>query len=213
MDIRQVSNEKKYDLAAPCYDILAYIITLGQASKLYKEVSKRLHVPESGSVVELGCGPGSVIPSLLDNLDKSCEITGIDFSSKEISIANRKKETNGWNNVYFECMDMYDYAPNKKVDTVVFCLSLTGMPDYKKAINKALSILKPGGQLLILDSFPLFGKWYYPIANMYTYLKSFVVGAKPLSEIVQYINEVSSIVENKVMVSGVYTLIDARSKV
>lgn len=213
MDIRQVSNKKKYDLAASCYDIIAYMMSLGQASKLYKEVSKKLQVPKSGLVVELGCGPGSVVPSLLDVLDENCEITGIDFSSQMIAIANRKKETNGWHNVHFECMDMYEYAPDQKVDTVVFCLALTAMPDYKKAIDKALSILKPGGQLLILDSFPLHGKWYYPIANMYTYLKSLVVGAKPLKEIIHYISEVSSIVENKVMVSGVYTLIDARTKI
>lgn len=211
MDIRQVSNKKKYNLAASSYNVIAYVMSLGQASKLYDEVSSKLEVPYGGSVVELGCGPGSVVPSLLKVLDKSSNITAIDFSSRMISIANDKKKANGWDNVQFQCIDMYDYTPDEKVDTVVFCLALTAMPDYRKAIDKAVSLLKPGGQLLILDSFPLTGKWYYSIANLYTYFKSLVVGAKPSKEIIKYIGEVASILENKVMVSGVYSLIDARS--
>ncbi len=212
MDIRQVSNKKKYDLAASSYNFIAYIMSLGQASRLYEEVSIKLNVSEGASIVELGCGPGSVIPCLLNTLDEKSQITGIDFSSQMIAIANRKKEDNRWKNVHFECMDMYDFSPDKKVDTVVFCLALTAIPDYKKAIDKALSILKPDGQLLILDSFPLKGKWYYSVANMYIYFKSLIVGAKPSKEIVNYISQVMSIVENKVMLAGVYTLIDARVK-
>lgn len=132
MDIRQVSNKKKYDLAASCYNVIAYIMSLGQASNLYKEVSVKLQVPEGGSIVEMGCGPGSVVPNLLEKLDENSKIIGIDFSSQMISIANRKKEANNWNNVHFKCMDMYEYVPDSKVDTVVFCLALTAIPDYKK---------------------------------------------------------------------------------
>ncbi|MBU0946213.1 MAG: methyltransferase domain-containing protein [Proteobacteria bacterium] len=210
MDIRQVSNKKKYDLAASCYDAIAFILSLGQVARLYREVSQRLDVPGGGSVVELGCGPASVIPDLLEKIDNSSEIIGIDFSSEMIALANRKKEVNGWKNVHFECMDMYDFTPVKQVDAVVFCLALTAMPDYKKAIEKAISILKPGGQLLLLDSIPLHSKWYHPLANAYTYFKSIVVGAKPTREIVRFIADKMTIVENKEMVFGVYTLINAK---
>ena len=128
-----------------------------------------------------------------------------------IDIANRKKETNGWNNVRFECMDMYDFSPAQKVDAVVFCLALTAMPDYKKALEKAISILKPGGQLLIIDSIPLYSKWYHPIANAYIYLKSMVVGAKPVADISNFIEEKTVRFEIKEMVFGVYTLINVRA--
>ncbi len=33
MDIRQVSNKEKYDLAASIYDVIAYLMSLGQAKK------------------------------------------------------------------------------------------------------------------------------------------------------------------------------------
>ena len=210
MDIRQVANKKKYDLAASSYDFIAFIMSLGQATHLYIEVANRLDIPPGGTVVELGCGPASVVPSLLKTIAKSSKIIGIDFSTQMIALANRKKEVNGWHNVQFECMDMYEFSPSSKVDAVVFCLALTAMPDYKKALEKAISILQPGGQLLIVDSIPLNSKWYHPIANAYIVLKSMVVGAKPVKEIFDFIEERTTKIERKEMVFGVYTLISAR---
>ena len=210
MDIRQIANKSKYDLAASSYDFIAFLMSLGQAHRLYDEVARNLDAPHGCTVVELGCGPASVVPSLLKKIDDSSHLIGIDFSGRMIDIANRKKETNGWTNVQFECMDMYDFAPAQKVDAVVFCLALTAMPDYKKALEKAISILKPGGQLLIIDSIPLDSKWYHPIANAYIYLKSMVVGAKPVKEIIQFIEERTTQVETREMVLGVYTLIKSR---
>jgi ubiquinone/menaquinone biosynthesis C-methylase UbiE len=212
MDIRQVANKNKYDLAASSYDLIAFLMSLGQASRLYNEVANTLEVPKGGTMVELGCGPGSVVPSILRKYGESIEIVGIDFSRKMIDLANRKKVSNGWRNVQFKCMDMYEFSPTKKADSVVFCLALTAMPDYKKAIEKAISILKPGGQLLIIDSIPLKSKWYHPISNAYIYLKSVVVGAKPVGAIVDFVNEKAARVERREMVFGVYTLIDAKRK-
>ncbi len=210
MDIRQVANKNKYDLAASGYDAIAFLMSLGQAPRLYDEVAIKLDLPQGGTVVELGCGPASVVPSILKKYGESIEIIGIDFSSKMIDLANRKKAIHSWRNVRFECMNMYDFSPKEKVDSVVFCLALTAMPDYKRAIEKAVSILKPGGQLLIIDSIPLKSKWHHPISNAYIYLKSMVVGAKPVGAIVDFINERTTQVEEREMALGVYTLIDAR---
>lgn len=78
--------------------------------------------------------------------------------------------------------------------------------------EKALSVLKPGGQLLIIDSFPLHTKWYHSISNRYIQLKSMVVGAKPVSKIVELIREQTDHFEREEMVCGVYTLINTRKK-
>ena len=209
MDIRQISNQKKYDLAATSYDFIAYLMSLGQANRLYAELADSLKTPPKATIVELGCGPASVIPSLLKKLPDGVTITGIDFSEQMIATAKRKKEQNQWTNVNFECMDMYDFTPKNEVDAVIFCLALTAIPDSTKALTKAMSILKPGGQLLILDSIPLNSRWYHPIANIYTYTKSIIVGAKPTKSILNYITENLLNVTIKERVFGVYLLISA----
>lgn len=210
MDIRQIANKNKYDLAASSYDLIAFLMSLGQANRLYNEIANKVDVPKGGTLVELGCGPASVIPSILKKIDSSSNIIGIDFSSQMINLANRKKDSNNWHNVHFECMNMYEFSSSKQVDSVVFCLALTAMPDYQKAVDKALSILKPGGQLLIIDSFPLKNRWYHSITNLYIYLKSMVVGAKPIGSIVDFIKQKTSHFEKQEMVLGVYTLINTR---
>lgn len=209
MDIRQISNQRKYDLAASSYDFIAYLMSLGQANRLYAELADCLKLPMDATIVELGCGPASVIPSLLKNLPEKAQIIGIDFSEKMIAIANRKKEQNHWHNVHFQCMDMYEFTPDKQVDAVVFCLALTAIPDSIKALSKANSLLKPGGQLLILDSIPLHSRWYHPFANIYMYAKSMIVGAKPNKAIFAYLTDNLVHVEIKERVFGVYTLISA----
>lgn len=212
MDIRQVSNKKKYDMAASVYDTIAYLMSLGQAKKLYKTIAKNINAPSNGAIVELGCGPASVTPYLMEELDESSKIIGIDFSSEMIDIANRKKEDNGWENVEFLCMDMYEYTPDEKVDTVMFCLALTAMPEYEKAIEKALDILKPGGQLLIIDSVPLHTKWYHLFTNAYISFKSLIVGAKPVGKILDFLDSKTVNMKTRVMVGGVYILIDTKKR-
>lgn len=209
MDVRQISNQKKYDLAASSYDFIAYLMSLGQANRLYDELTDCLNIPQGATIVELGCGPASVIPSLLKKIPSKTTVIGIDFSEQMIAIANRKKEQYQWDDVHFECMDMYEFAPEKELDAVVFCLALTAIPDSIKALKKAISILKPGGQLLILDSIPLNSRWYHPFANIYMYAKSMIVGAKPNRSILDYITNNLVNVAVKERVFGVYTLISA----
>ena len=212
MDIRQVANEKKYDLASSVYDVIAYLMSLGQARKLYKTIADNLKIPEMGTVVELGCGPASVVPSLLEKVGTSARIVGIDFSCEMIKIANDKKSAGNWSNVEFICMDMYQFLPEEKVDSVIFSLALTAMPEYEKAIDKALDILKPGGQLLIIDSIPLHTKWYHYFSNIYIAFKSLIVGAKPVGKILEYLEGQTDEMKTREMVGGVYMLIDARKK-
>ena len=64
---------------------------------------------------------------------------------------------------------------------------------------------------MIVDSIPLHSKWYHLLTNAYIYLKSLVVGAKPVAEILEYIDRKTIAVEKKTMALGVYTLIKSRT--
>lgn len=210
MDYRQAANERKYDFAASSYDLIAFVMSLGQASKIYRKVAGKINKQKTKSIVELGCGPASVIPDLVEQVGSSTQIIGVDFSSKMIEIANRKKKINNWENVEFECMDMYDFDESNPVDTVIFCLALTAIPDATKALQKALSILKTDGQLIIVDSIPLNFRWWHPLTNIYIYLKSLVVGAKPTKKILSFIHKNMVDIEIEEMAYGVYTVITAK---
>jgi ubiquinone/menaquinone biosynthesis C-methylase UbiE len=61
MDVRQISNQRKYDLAASSYGFIAYLMSLGQADRLYDELADCINLPPDATIAELGCGPASVI--------------------------------------------------------------------------------------------------------------------------------------------------------
>lgn len=82
MDVRQISNQKKYDLAASSYDFIACLMSLGQANRLYDELADCFDLPPDATIVELGCGPASVIPSLLKKIPSKTAVIGIDFSEQ-----------------------------------------------------------------------------------------------------------------------------------
>ena len=109
-------------------------------------------------------------------------------------------------------MDMYDFSEAESADTVIFCLALTAIPNATMALTKALSILKPKGQLIIVDSIPLHRKWWHPITNIYIYFKSLVVGAKPTDEIVPFVHAHMTDVQQEEMACGVYTVMTATKK-
>ncbi len=209
MDFRQAANEQKYDFAASIYDTIAFILSLGQANKIYRKIAEKIDINSSRKIVELGCGPASVMPYIVAYTRKSTQIVGVDFSSKMIEIANRKKENNNWSNVEFECMDMYEFPENNDVDTVIFCLALTAIPHATKALEKALAILQPGGKLIIIDSIPLNSKWWHPFTNTYIYLKSLLVGAKPTRKIFSFIHGKMVDIQIEEMLYGIYTVITA----
>ena len=210
MDFRQISNQKKYDFAASSYDLISFVLSLGQANKIYREVADNLDIQDSKTIVELGCGPASVIPFLIEKTNNSTQIIGVDFSEQMIEAANHKKEINNWGNVEFKCMDMYDFPETNPVDTVIFCLALTAIPNSLQALQKGLAILNPGGKLIIIDSIPLHSRWWHPFTNTYIYLKSLVVGAKPTRKILSFVQENMIEIQTKEMAYGIYTVITAR---
>lgn len=210
MDIRQKSNRKKYDLTASIYNFVALLLSLGQIKRIYRETASLVPETPEQDIIEIGCGPGSVIPSILKKCHSSSHILGIDFSEKMIELAKINQEENQWQNVVFLCKDIHEFNPESQADTVIFCLSLTAIPDMKKTLIKGLELLKSEGRLIIVDSIPLHSKWYHPLANCYTYLKSMVVGAKPSNEILSFLQSNATILKQKELLGGIYTILEVQ---
>lgn len=49
------------------------------------------------------------------------------------------------------CGDAADFDSLAKADLVTFSYSISRMPDYQKAVDKAVGMLAPGGLLAVVD--------------------------------------------------------------
>lgn len=159
-------NKNKYDTFARFYDNVIgrafdsneYII------EVLKEAGKR-----GGSVLELGCGTGSI----LNDLKSKYSVTGIDISSEMLKIA-RKKVPSG----KFIEGDIKDFRLNEKFDAVL-CIydtmnHITSFSDWKKIFRNVSDHLNDGGIFLFdvntinkLEYLAFIKTYFYEFQNNY----------------------------------------------
>lgn len=213
MSVRQSSNPVRYFVGSMAYMFFSNVFTLGQSRRLYKKLGDTLRLEPNGVIVELGCGPGVVTEYLKKNINHNGKIIGVDFAPTMIERALKRKEALGWSNVEYRCGDARTFSHSTEVDAVVFSLSLTAMPDYQVVLANALKALRPGGQLIILDSIPYPSRTLVDLlANSYIQLKSYFVGARPEVGIADFCKNNLDQYKTVKNLGGVYTLITGYRK-
>lgn len=204
---RRPRDRSRYDVLARGYEALLRIGSLGSIERLYQAVADALDPLPGGTLVELGCGPATVTPHLLEKIGPSGALVGVDLAEGMVAEARRKAERLGWRNARFECGDAMRYAPPSPVDAVVFSLSLSTMSDVERALERAFSMLAPGGQLAILDSIP---EPRRPLARAIIHLKAPLVGARPTRAPLDFASARLEAVRVRRLFLGAYTVVSGR---
>jgi len=203
----RTADRSRYDRIAKGYEALLRLGSAGRIERLYAAVAEALDPLPGGTLVELGCGPATVTPHLLPKLGPAGAIVGVDLSEGMLAEARRKAERLGWRNARFERADARDYAPPAPVQAVVFSLSLSTMPEPERCLERALAMLAPGGQLVVLDSIPEPGR---PLANAIVRLKAPLVGARPTRAPLDFAAARLEAVRVHRLFLGAYTVVSGR---
>lgn len=117
--------------------------------RLVKYLEKKNEAGRPFKLLEAGCGNGwlshqlAVIPGIT--------VIGSDINFVELQQAGR---------VFSEILNLHfiygnieaDLFGEKQFDAVIFAASIQYFPDLASTINKALRLLKPGGEIHVLDS-------------------------------------------------------------
>ena len=98
-------------------------------------------------ILEVGCGNG-FFSHLISQ--QGHQVTGIDVNLPELEMA---AAAFGHNTIKWMCVDIINEKPfDKEFDLVVFCAAFQYFEFPDKVINKCLEIIKPGGEIHIIDS-------------------------------------------------------------
>ena len=113
-------------------------------------------------VMNLPCGTGQNFEYFQQYLNNTGAIIGVDISHGMLAVANQKISKNGWTNIKIIPGDATkintDWVNTHvekglKFDAILCDLGLSGFPEWQSIINNLLSLLKPGGKLVIMDWF------------------------------------------------------------
>lgn len=119
-----------------------------------EELFKMIEKWNPGPVwVDIGAGTGFNLECI--DLKFFNEIYLVDLSSALLEIARKRKEklTDKFTDkkIHLVHQDINDFDLQQKVDLITFSYSLTMIPDWFSAIDKAIKLLKPGGILAVAD--------------------------------------------------------------
>lgn len=149
---------RMYRLTRHIYDATRKFYLLGRDLLL-----EDLHPQENEIVLEIGCGTARNLIKMAQKYP-SAKFYGIDASDEMLKtawISILRKNVTGNVQISQGYGENYDleqlFKISSKVDKVVFSYALSIIPSWKDCLERALSCLKPGGTIHIVDFGDLMG--------------------------------------------------------
>ncbi len=146
--------QEYYRTHANFYNQTRWIFLFGREKAI-----RHLELKPDSHVLEVGCGTGLNFGHLKRELTgQSSSLLGLDFSSDMLLKARQRITRYGWSNVKLLEADATDFSIERKFDAILFCYSLSMIPQWESALRCAGRHLNIGGRLVVLD-FDRFSSW------------------------------------------------------
>ena len=138
---------------AKYYDLLVRVLTLGRENALRAESIRLAAIQPGATVLDVGCGTGSLTLRAQAAAGNQGTVYGIDAAPEMIEVA-RQKAAQQKRDVQFQVgvIEALQF-PDTTFDVVLSSLMFHHLPDDLKRLSLAeiYRVLKPGGRLLIVD--------------------------------------------------------------
>lgn len=163
-------TRQRYDRLAPWYDGLEGFLE----GLIFRRLRKQLWAKAEGAhILEVGVGTGKNFPFY----PPGSRMTAIDFSPKMLAQAERKRDRKQIAvDLALQDVQSLPYADNS-FDTVIASFVFCSVPQPRKGLKELYRVLKPGGQLLLLEHVLSSNKTKAALMNLLNPLVVKAVGA------------------------------------
>ena len=168
-----VSGDKirqRYDRLAPWFDSLEGFLE----GLIFRRLRKKLwRMAEGEHILEVGVGTGKNFGFY----PEQARMTAIDFSPNMLAQAKRKQARKQLD-IHLDLMDVERlYFADNSFDTVVASFVFCSVPHPRKGLKEIHRVLKPGGQLIMLEHVLSSNKFMAGVMNLLNPLVVKLVGA------------------------------------
>ena len=155
-----------FDRIAPRYDLINDLQSFGLHRFWKRRLLALAKIRPGAPALDLCCGTGDLTIALAV---AGARVIGCDFSRRMLSVARSRARPD---TQFLQADALALPARTESFEVITIGYGLRNLADLRNGIAEMLRVLKPGGQLLILD----FGKPRNPLwrALYFTYLRAFV---------------------------------------
>ncbi|OAF07766.1 hypothetical protein AYJ54_16825 [Bradyrhizobium centrolobii] len=139
--------------AAARYDLLLRLATFGRESAFRKKVLGLAHLAPGESVLDVGCGTGTLAIAAKQCVGPTGTVHGIDASPEMIARANRKASKAGVAVIFLITAAQVLPFPDARYDVVLTTIMLHHLSRNarQQCVREIGRVLKPGGRILVVD--------------------------------------------------------------
>jgi S-adenosylmethionine-diacylgycerolhomoserine-N-methlytransferase len=117
-----------------------------------RELYQSIKIRPNAVWVDIGAGTGESAEFLSDRISSLSTLYLVDLCPALLAKAEERIRGRGWDNVWAVCSEATTFCPPEGfADVITFSYSLTMIPDWFRAIDHALELLKPGGTIGVVD--------------------------------------------------------------
>jgi ubiquinone/menaquinone biosynthesis C-methylase UbiE len=135
------------------YDILAWLLTRGREPAFRERIISLARLEPGNSVLDIGCGTGTLAIAVTRHVGPTGEVRGIDPSPQMIARARRKAAKAGAHVAFELAVAEQLPFPDGRFDVVLSTLMLHHLPrkTRQQCATEIRRVLKPGGRVLAVD--------------------------------------------------------------
>lgn len=143
-----------FNSIAPKYDLLNHLMSMGLDRLWWNKTAKafqRILTQPDAAILDICCGTGDQTSALLKLRPREAKpLTGLDFSAQMLDRARCKYATD--NIRWIEGDAMHLPFPDASFDLVTSAFGFRNLTDYAAGLREIARVLKPGGQIGILEA-------------------------------------------------------------
>lgn len=139
--------------AAAGYDLLIWLVTLGREARLREKLLNPARLKPGESVLDVGCGTGSLAIAAKRRVGAGGAVFGVDASAPMIARARNKARKAGVEVNFDDGVAESLSFPDARFDVVLNTVMLHHLPRKarQQCVGEMGRVLKPGGRLLVVE--------------------------------------------------------------
>lgn len=152
------------------YDLMNDLMSLG-IHRLWKHITlQQSSVRRGAKVLDIAGGTGDLTAKFADLVGPSGKVVLADINASMLNVGRDRLTDKGkaGNIEYVQANAEALPFPDNSFDVITIAFGLRNVTDKDKALRSMLRVLKPGGQLLVLE-FSKPAEWLAPIYDTYSF--------------------------------------------